>query len=100
MEATPPIEVDLGARIRTLRLAQGATLRKLAAEAGVTESFLRRWSAGSPRHRSRRSADRARALGQSIAELFAAETSVPARWSASTIAGAWRIPASARWTSS
>src|SRR5690349_21059879 len=37
---TPPIEVDLGARIRTLRLAPGLTLRRLAAHAGVTERFL------------------------------------------------------------
>src|SRR5918994_248169 len=35
-----PMEVDLGARIRALRLARGETLRQLAAQAGVTESFL------------------------------------------------------------
>lgn len=35
-----PIEIDLGARIRALRLARGETLRQLAAQAGVTESFL------------------------------------------------------------
>ena len=33
-------EIDLGARIRTLRVANGATLRELASRAGVTESFL------------------------------------------------------------
>jgi transcriptional regulator with XRE-family HTH domain len=69
------IEVDLGARIRALRLARGATLRKLAAEAGVTESFLSQVERGvaSP---SIASVQRiARALGQSIAELFAADES-------------------------
>jgi transcriptional regulator with XRE-family HTH domain len=66
-----PIEVDLGARIRTLRLAHGATLRQLAAEAGVTESFLSQVERGvaSP---SIASVQRiARALGTSIADLFA-----------------------------
>lgn len=73
MPDVPDGEVDLGARIRTLRLAQGATLRKLAAEAGVTESFLSQVERGvaSP---SIASVQRiARALGQSIAELFAAD---------------------------
>ncbi|MBI2781709.1 MAG: helix-turn-helix transcriptional regulator [Chloroflexi bacterium] len=71
--ATPPVEVDLGARIRALRLARGATLRALAADAGVTESFLSQVERGvaSP---SIASVQRiARALGQSIAELFAAD---------------------------
>jgi transcriptional regulator with XRE-family HTH domain len=71
----PPIEVDLGARIRTLRLARGATLRQLAAQAGVTESFLSQVERGvaSP---SIASVQRiARALGTSIAELFAADES-------------------------
>lgn len=69
----PPIEVDLGARIRALRLARGHTLRQLAANAGVTESFLSQVERGvaSP---SIASVQRiARALGQSIAELFAAD---------------------------
>jgi transcriptional regulator with XRE-family HTH domain len=68
-----PIEVDLGARIRALRLARGSTLRHLAAQAGVTESFLSQVERGvaSP---SIASVQRiARALGQSIAELFAAD---------------------------
>jgi transcriptional regulator with XRE-family HTH domain len=68
-----PIEVDLGARIRHLRLARGSTLRQLAAQAGVTESFLSQVERGvaSP---SIASVQRiARALGQSIAELFAAD---------------------------
>ena len=67
------IEIDLGARIRALRLARHATLRQLAAEAGVTESFLSQVERGvaSP---SIASVQRiARALGQSIAELFAAD---------------------------
>jgi len=69
----PPIEVDLGARIRALRVARGATLRKLAAEARVTESFLSQVERGvaSP---SIASVQRiARALGTSIAELFATD---------------------------
>jgi transcriptional regulator with XRE-family HTH domain len=68
-----PIEVDLGARIRTLRLARGETLRQLAAQAGVTESFLSQVERGvaSP---SIASVQRiARALGTSIAELFATD---------------------------
>ena len=68
-----PIEVDLGARIRTLRVGRGETLRKLAAQAGVTESFLSQVERGvaSP---SIASVQRiARALGTSIAELFAAD---------------------------
>lgn len=71
----PPTEVDLGARIRALRVARGATLRQLAAQAGVTESFLSQVERGvaSP---SIASVQRiARALGQSIAELFAADES-------------------------
>ena len=70
-----PVEVDLGARIRALRLARGSTLRQLAAEAGVTESFLSQVERGvaSP---SIASVQRiARALGQSIAELFATDES-------------------------
>jgi transcriptional regulator with XRE-family HTH domain len=68
-----PIEVDLGARIRALRVARGETLRKLAAQAGVTESFLSQVERGvaSP---SIASVQRiARALGTSIAELFATD---------------------------
>ena len=68
-----PVEVDLGARIRSLRLARGETLRKLAAQAGVTESFLSQVERGvaSP---SIASVQRiARALGTSIAELFATD---------------------------
>jgi transcriptional regulator with XRE-family HTH domain len=73
-EAAPApaeIEIDLGARIRALRIARKATLRQLAAQAGVTESFLSQVERGvaSP---SIASVQRiARALGASIAELFA-----------------------------
>lgn len=69
--ATAAAEVDLGARIRALRVARGETLRQLAAQARVTESFLSQVERGvaSP---SIASVQRiARALGQSIAELFA-----------------------------
>src|SRR5689334_16841798 len=72
-QSAAPVEVDLGARIRALRLARGQTLRQLAADAGVTESFLSQVERGvaSP---SIASVQRiARALGQSIAELFAAD---------------------------
>ena len=70
-----PVEVDLGARIRALRLAQHGTLRALAEQAGVTESFLSQVERGvaSP---SIASVQRiARALGTSIAELFTADES-------------------------
>ena len=73
VDAELPIEVDLGARIRTLRLAQGATLRKLAAEAGVTESFLSQVERGVASPSIATVQRIARALGQSIAELFAAD---------------------------
>jgi transcriptional regulator with XRE-family HTH domain len=69
------IEVDLGARIRALRLARQETLRALAARAAVTESFLSQVERGvaSP---SIASVQRiARALDTSIAELFAADES-------------------------
>jgi transcriptional regulator with XRE-family HTH domain len=68
-------EVDLGARIRSLRLARRATLRQLAAQAAVTESFLSQVERGvaSP---SIASVQRiARALDTSIAELFAVDES-------------------------
>jgi transcriptional regulator with XRE-family HTH domain len=71
--AHAPIEVDLGARIRALRLARRSTLRQLAAEAAVTESFLSQVERGvaSP---SIASVQRiARALGATIAELFEAD---------------------------
>ena len=73
--AATAVEIDLGARIRALRLAQSATLRNLASQAGVTESFLSQVERGvaSP---SIASVQRiARALGTSIAELFAADES-------------------------
>ena len=72
-DASTATEIDLGPRIRALRLAQRATLRALAAQAGVTESFLSQVERGvaSP---SIASVQRiARALGTSIAELFAAD---------------------------
>src|SRR4051812_43794890 len=65
------VDIDLGARIRALRLARRQTLRDLAGHAGVTESFLSQVERGvaSP---SIASVQRiARALGQTIAELFA-----------------------------
>ena len=71
--ATATVGIDLGARIRSRRRARRATLRELAAEAGVTESFLSQVERGvaSP---SIASVQRiARALDTSIAELFAAD---------------------------
>jgi transcriptional regulator with XRE-family HTH domain len=75
LDASAPIVVDLGARIRALRLGRGATLRELAARAKVTESFLSQVERGvaSP---SIASVQRiARALGLSIAELFSEDGS-------------------------
>ena len=72
---TATLEVDLGARIRTRRLTRRATLRELAAQAAVTESFLSQVERGvaSP---SIASVQRiARALDTNIAELFAADES-------------------------
>ena len=72
---TATVEVDLGGRIRALRLARRATLRQLAAQAAVTESFLSQVERGvaSP---SIASVQRiARALDTSIAELFATDES-------------------------
>jgi transcriptional regulator with XRE-family HTH domain len=68
-----PIEVDLGARIRALRLARHLTLRRLAADAGVTESFLSQVERGVASPSIATVQRIARALGQSIAELFAAD---------------------------
>jgi transcriptional regulator with XRE-family HTH domain len=71
--ATQTREIDLGGRIRSLRLARGETLRELAASAAVTESFLSQVERGvaSP---SIASVQRiARALGHTIAELFTEE---------------------------
>jgi transcriptional regulator with XRE-family HTH domain len=68
-----PIEVDLGARIRALRMARGATLRQLAAQAGVTESFLSQVERGVAAPSIASVQRIARALGQSIAELFATD---------------------------
>jgi len=72
-ETPPAIEVDLGARIRSRRLARHETLRQLATQAAVTESFLSQVERGvaSP---SIASVQRiARALDTSIAELFASD---------------------------
>ncbi len=69
----PPIEVDLGARIRALRLASGLTLRRVAADAGVTESFLSQVERGVAAPSIATVQRIARALGRSIAELFAAD---------------------------
>src|SRR6266849_9775242 len=66
-------ELQLGPRIRTLRHARRITLRELAERAGVTESFLSQVEreVASP---SIASVQRiARALGLTIAELFADE---------------------------
>ena len=91
-------ELALGARIRSMRQARRLTLRQLADQAGVTESFLSQVEreVASP---SIASVQRiARALDLSIAELFAA-TSIPARSSDATDGGSC-TRASARSTSS
>jgi transcriptional regulator with XRE-family HTH domain len=67
------IEVDLGGRIRALRMARRETLRTLAAEAGVTESFLSQVERGVAAPSIASVQRIARALGTSIAELFATD---------------------------
>ena len=66
-------DLALGTRIRTLRRARGQTLRELADEAGVTESFLSQVEreVASPSIATVRKV--ARALDLTIAELFAEE---------------------------
>jgi transcriptional regulator with XRE-family HTH domain len=71
--AQAPVEVDLGARIRALRLARGETLRQLASQAGVTESFLSQVERGVASPSIATVQRIARALGTSIAELFATD---------------------------
>jgi transcriptional regulator with XRE-family HTH domain len=70
------LEIDLGARIRALRLARRATLRELAGRAGVTESFLSQVERGVASPSIATVQRIARALDQSIAELFAEKESV------------------------
>src|SRR5262245_53602032 len=66
-------ELALGARIRSLRRARGQTLRGLADQAGVTESFLSQVEreVASPSIATVRRI--AQALDLTIAELFAEE---------------------------
>ncbi len=70
------LQIDLGARIRALRLARKATLRELAGRAGVTESFLSQVERGVASPSIATVQRIARALDQSIAELFAEKESV------------------------
>jgi transcriptional regulator with XRE-family HTH domain len=70
---SPPTELQLGPRIRSLRQARNVTLRELAQRAGVTESFLSQVEreVTSP---SIASVQRiARGLDLAIAELFTEE---------------------------
>ena len=66
-------DLALGTRIRTIRRARGRTLRQLADEAGVTESFLSQVEreVATPSIATVRRV--ARALDLTIAELFAEE---------------------------
>jgi transcriptional regulator with XRE-family HTH domain len=79
MAAVPRIEgdsapeIDLGARIRTLRRAAPLTLRKLAERAAVTESFLSQVERGVTSPSIATVQRIARALGLTIAQLFADE---------------------------
>src|SRR4029079_2550071 len=73
--ATCTIEVYLGARIRTRRLARHETLRELAGQAAVTESFLSQVERGGASPSMAWVQRIARALDTSIAELFAADDS-------------------------
>jgi transcriptional regulator with XRE-family HTH domain len=72
-DAAADDELELGARIRALRLGRELTLRELASRAGVTESFLSQVERGvaNPSIASVRRI--ARGLGQTIGELFAAD---------------------------
>lgn len=69
----PATELQLGPRIRSLRHARRVTLRELAERAGVTESFLSQVERGVASPSIATVQRIARALGQSIAELFAAD---------------------------
>jgi transcriptional regulator with XRE-family HTH domain len=73
LEPEAGLEIDLGERIRLLRRARPLTLRQLAEAAGVTESFLSQVERGvtSPSIATLRRI--ARALGLTIAQLFADE---------------------------
>jgi transcriptional regulator with XRE-family HTH domain len=64
-------ELELGRRIRSIREARGSSLRRVAAAAGVSESFLSQVERGvaSPSVATLRSI--AGALGESIASFFA-----------------------------
>ena len=70
-EANPGVDLELGVRLRSLRTTRSLTLRALARDAGVTESFLSQVERGvtTPSIASLRRI--ARALGLSIADLFA-----------------------------
>ena len=72
-EAGAAPEIDLGARIRTLRRATPLTLRQLAERAAVTESFLSQVERGVTSPSIATVQRIARALGLTIGQLFADE---------------------------
>ena len=72
-EAGAAPEIDLGARIRTLRRATPLTLRQLAEGAAVTESFLSQVERGVTSPSIATVQRIARALGLTIGQLFADE---------------------------
>ena len=71
LAATPTDEIDLGPRLRTLRRSRHLTLRSVAHEAGITESFLSQVERGVASPSIATVQRIARALGLSIADLFA-----------------------------
>ncbi|MGH2406583.1 MAG: cupin domain-containing protein [Candidatus Limnocylindrales bacterium] len=73
-EADVAPEIDLGARIRTLRRGAPLTLRQLAERAAVTESFLSQVERGVTSPSIATVQRIARALGLTIAQLFADES--------------------------
>ena len=67
----PATDLDLGPRLRALRRSNHLTLRELAARAAITESFLSQVERGVASPSIATVQRIARALGLSIAELFA-----------------------------
>ena len=70
------LDVELGPRLRRLRIARSLTLRELAQRAGVTESFVSQVERGVATPSIASVQRIARGLGFSIADLFAEVESV------------------------
>lgn len=70
-DAGPGVDLELGVRLRSLRTTRSLTLRALARDAGVTESFLSQVERGVTTPSIATLRRIARSLGLSIADLFA-----------------------------